>query len=135
MFHYGNRISTKLANFASWHEEPFSGARKGSYWLNRPAKVNRFKPNKFGLFQMHGDAWEMVEDCFNFGYRLLPPDGQPYLRDDCPKRIRKGGSWLELLWDLRSARRDPIEDHWREQHVGFRVVRELRKWFTLEPHR
>ena len=125
MFHFGNRMTTKQANYSSWHDEPFSGARKESFWHGKPVNVNSYKPNKFGLYQMHGNVWEMVEDCYEFGYNLLPPDGLPYRRDACEKIVRKGGSWLELPWSLRSARREPAGKGWREQHVGFRVLLEL----------
>ncbi|MCP5081578.1 MAG: SUMF1/EgtB/PvdO family nonheme iron enzyme [Alphaproteobacteria bacterium] len=125
MFSSGSRISVKVANFSSWHDQRFAGARKERFWHGKPVKVSKYRANKFGLYQMHGNVWEMVQDCFHSNLRLVPPDGQPYVRDGCQKRIRKGGSWLSLPWDLRSARRFAVGFAWREQNMGFRILREL----------
>jgi formylglycine-generating enzyme required for sulfatase activity len=51
----------------------------GSQWDNRQASpVGSFKPNGFGLYDMEGDLWQWVEDCYNDSYDGAPADGSAW---------------------------------------------------------
>ena len=101
----------------------------GSQWDDeRPAPVGSFPANRFGLYDMVGNAWEWIEDCGHSDYYGAPVDGSAWLeanRGDCGKRVSRGGSWSAAPDDLRSARRIPIATSFRAAGLGFRVARTL----------
>lgn len=89
------------------------------------APAGSFKPNPFGLFDMHGNVWEWVEDCWNEGYEKAPADGKAWTEGDCTSRVVRGGSWNSDIPKLRSATRGWNQPSGRNRSIGFRVVREL----------
>ena len=106
----------------------------GSNWGGRrTAPVGSFPPNAYGLHDMHGNVMEWVEDCWNANYRQAPRDGSAYVEADCRTRVLRGGSWDDKPWFLRSALRFRFEtSQISNRFIGFRVVRELSDWETLE---
>ena len=60
----------------------------------------------WGLYDMHGNVWEWVEDCWNENYEGAPSDGSAWTSGDCIRRVLRGGSWVILPEHLRSANRD-----------------------------
>ncbi len=95
------------------------------------APVGSFTANAFGLFDMHGNAWEWVEDCYG-AYARAPVDGEPNRDWACSSYILKGspvvrgGSWGNNPRNLRSANRDDsgFRDD-RNNNIGFRLARTL----------
>jgi formylglycine-generating enzyme required for sulfatase activity len=92
----------------------------------RPAIVGQYKPNPFGLYDVHGNVFEWVEDCYRAGYAGAPTDGSAVIAADCG-HLDRGGSWSSGPSGLASASRprDPLsaDNKWRNR--GFRVVRDL----------
>jgi len=84
--------------------------------------VRRYQPNGFGLYDMIGNAWEYVADCW---YEELPPSGAPHATDSCEYRRTRGGSWDDFPEELRSARRSRVPPSVRRNDSGFRVARDL----------
>jgi formylglycine-generating enzyme required for sulfatase activity len=89
------------------------------------APAGSFKPNPFGLFDVHGNVWEWVEDCWNESYDGAPADGAAWKAGDCGSRVVRGGSWNSDVPKLRSATRGWNQPSGRNRSIGFRVVREL----------
>ena len=89
------------------------------------APVGSFSANEFGLHDTHGNVWEWVEDFWNDHYRGAPTDGSARINGDSARRIRRGGSWIDEPWYLRSADRDRSLAGDRAHSFGFRVVRTL----------
>jgi formylglycine-generating enzyme required for sulfatase activity len=89
------------------------------------APAGSFKPNPFGLFDVHGNVWEWVEDCWNESYDGAPADGAAWTAGDCSSRVVRGGSWNSDVPKLRSATRGWNQPSGRNRSIGFRVVREL----------
>lgn len=89
------------------------------------AEVGRYAANGFGLFDMQGNAWEWVQDCYSPGYRNVPLDGSAYRPDaaDCAYRVDRGGSWDSSRLGLRSADRGYAPPDKPEANIGFRVAR------------
>jgi formylglycine-generating enzyme required for sulfatase activity len=97
------------------------------------APVGSFMPNEFGLYDMHGNVWEWVEDCQSDSLRHLSrpeASGTAGANRGCASdtpRILRGGSWSDPPQRLRSAARIAGPPGVRDYIVGFRVAR------TLEP--
>ena len=91
------------------------------------APVGLFSPNAFGLYDVHGNASEWVEDCWNDNYHGAPVDGNAWTSEDCDPdlRILRGGSWMHAPELLRSAFRDRSPTGIRSDNFGFRVARTL----------
>ena len=121
-FWWGSSISTAEANYdgsLTYGRQPKSAAR------GRPLAVDSFRPNPFGLYNLNGNVWEWVEDCWSFTYHGATTDGSA--RTDsrwCNNRVLRGGSWLNGPWHLRSANRGRDIPAGRSDAVGIRVARD-----------
>ncbi|MEQ1780273.1 MAG: SUMF1/EgtB/PvdO family nonheme iron enzyme [Hyphomonadaceae bacterium] len=90
-----------------------------------PVEVGLFRPNAWGLFDMHGNVAELVEDCYRSSHDPSINDGAAYLEAACPLRVMKGGSYRDEADKLRVAARSPTLMEERHPHVGFRLARRL----------
>lgn len=90
----------------------------------RTAIVGSARPNAFGLYDMHGNVWEWLHDCWNESYAGAPADGSAWTRGDCSRRVTRGGGWLSLSPDLRSAVRSAQPLSIRFHTLGLRVARD-----------
>ena len=101
----------------------------GSAWDDtQTAPVGSFAANGFGLFDMHGNVWECLEDCYVNTYTGAPSDGSA--RTGCGSTtsaiVVRGGSWFFTPpGDLRSANRFGFSPSFRCADCGFRLVQEL----------
>lgn len=99
----------------------------GSQWDNRETSpVGSFKPNGFGLYDMAGNVWQWVQDCYHKDYNGAPNDGSEWISGDRSRRVVRGGSWNFRTQYLHSAYREgwvAAED--RNRDLGFRVARTL----------
>ena len=97
------------------------------------APVGQFQPNAFGVYDMTGNVWEWLADCYAPSYANAPTDGSALLADSCEARSLRGGSWSYDLSSLRSADRsdDPIDALF--DTLGFRVARDLDVAVALAP--
>jgi formylglycine-generating enzyme required for sulfatase activity len=89
------------------------------------APVGSFKPNAFGIFDLMGNAWEWVEDCYIEKLGATPSDGQPSISANCQRHTVRGGSWSAPARMLRVAARGGAPANSRFDDVGFRVVRTM----------
>ncbi len=87
--------------------------------------VGSFKPNGFGLYDMAGNVWQWVEDCYHDSYAGAPQDGSAWTAISCDKRVLRGGSWNNDPRDLRAATRSRDDPDIRGDDVGFRLARTL----------
>ena len=95
----------------------------GSQWDDgRTAPVGSFAANPWGLYDMHGNVYEWVADCWNGSYTGAPSDGSAWLEANCSAGVVRGGSWYEHPRNLRAA--DRLRDT-RYVLSGFRVARTL----------
>ncbi len=116
-FNTGNNLSTAQANY------------NGNYAYNNNAKgidrqrtlaIGSFAANTYGLFDMHGNVWEWCSDFYG-AYPLSAqtnPKG-PLTGSD---RVFRGGSWLNLAFNCRTADRNKSTPGFRSSRMGFRLV-------------
>jgi formylglycine-generating enzyme required for sulfatase activity len=90
-----------------------------------PSPVGKFAPNAFGLYDMIGNVWEWIEDCYAMPYPDLPNDGSPNLSKGCDRRGSKGGSWRTNIERQRPAFRGRDPEALTSQIFGMRVARDL----------
>jgi formylglycine-generating enzyme required for sulfatase activity len=124
---FGDRLSRQEANF---HDAHFSAPR------GKTAETGAFKPNAFGLYDMHGNAAEWVQDCMSFlsSADELPLDGSArtknFFRKECfgsDLRVFRGGSFVSGAHAVRSASRGHVSADTRSDQIGFRVARTLHR--------
>jgi formylglycine-generating enzyme required for sulfatase activity len=98
----------------------------GSEWDNRQTSpVGSFKPNAFGLYDMAGNVWQWVQDCYHDNYNGAPTDGSAWTSGDCSRRVLRGDSWYLGPQYLRAANRGGLTAEGRYDELGFRVGRTL----------
>jgi formylglycine-generating enzyme required for sulfatase activity len=88
------------------------------------APVGRFKPNDFGLLDMHGNVSEWCEDWFDENYYKNSPAKNPKGPAAGSFRVFRGGTFYYLPWNCRATYRNWDKPAHRGYSLGFRVVRE-----------
>jgi formylglycine-generating enzyme required for sulfatase activity len=89
------------------------------------APVGRFEPNPWGLYQVHGNVWEWVEDCWSTDHAGPAIENRARQGPAACKRVLRGGGWHNGPRGLRSARRHAAKPDFRRSDIGFRVARNL----------
>jgi formylglycine-generating enzyme required for sulfatase activity len=94
---------------------------------NRTAEVGGKKPNSFELYDLSGNVWEWVEDCWHDTYEGAPKDGAWLETDgrECGRRVLRGGSWFYRPEYLRVSNRNWSGAGGRGGSIGFRLVQDL----------
>jgi formylglycine-generating enzyme required for sulfatase activity len=85
--------------------------------------VGSFRPNPWGLFDMHGNAWEWVQDCWTPNASEIPTNGSAFTRlSGCEEAVIRGGSFASGSHRVRSATRGPAPVAVHNYNNGFRVA-------------
>jgi len=127
-FSTGKCLSATQANFNDRIEYAYAGCPASNQYLEKTQPVGVFPANPFGLRDLHGNVWELVEDCYHENYSGAPVDGRAWLeqdKGDCGRRVLRGGSWVNYPRNLRSAYRNWNTDDVANVYVGFRLARTL----------
>ena len=124
-FWWGSSITTSQANYdGGTYAYGIMTARPENIGRGRYRSI-RSSPNPWGLYQVHGNVWEWVEDCYHDSYAGAPADGSVWTSPDCREHVLRGGAWSYLAQALRSADRNWRPSDGRNTSFGFRVARML----------
>jgi formylglycine-generating enzyme required for sulfatase activity len=121
-FCLGKTISTEQANYDGNH--PYENGKKGEY-RRKTVPVDSFGPNRFGLYNVHGNVWEWVEDRWHGTYGGAPSDGSAWIDGRAATRVLRGGSWFSEARFVRSASREKDTPDAIADDRGFRCARDL----------
>ncbi|MDJ0580697.1 formylglycine-generating enzyme family protein [Crocosphaera sp.] len=135
-FHFGDTMTDKLANYNASYT--YADEPEGQY-RGKTTPVRSFKPNAFGLYDMHGNVYEWCLDPWHYDYKRAPNDGSVWdeenqqedfyqdivknikqLLTDKRNHVGRGGSYHYNPRYCRSAYRNYYA-HARD-YDGFRVV-------------
>ncbi|MGD9320242.1 MAG: formylglycine-generating enzyme family protein [Desulfobacteraceae bacterium] len=125
-YSWGNDIDCEKAMYSNntvKSEECVDYVKSRGLATDSPAPVKSYPPNAWGLYDMHGNVWEWVQDWYG-GY---PPTAvvDPQGVETGTERVRRGGSWFKYGRACRSANRNFAHPATKHNTLGFRVVKEV----------
>jgi formylglycine-generating enzyme required for sulfatase activity len=99
----------------------------GTRWDSKsPSPAGKLPPNADGLYDMHGNVQEWVQDVWHESFAGAPTDGAPWISEvDQSRRVLRGGSWVDPAHHVRSASRAWAMPDYRGASTGFRLARDL----------
>jgi len=118
-------IDHDVANYGA--EECCGPVTEGRDGFEYTSPAGSFEANDFGVFDMRGNAWEWLADCYHESYDGAPVDGSARTTDCslADRRGVRGGSWNDASALLRAPYRlrGPLDG--RYFTLGFRVARDM----------
>lgn len=85
--------------------------------------VMSYAANDWGLFDMHGNVWEWVQDCARDNYNGAPDNGSEWAGSDGCSRVLRGGGWDSPANQGRASFRNWMPSNQSTSSSGFRLAR------------
>ena len=134
----GNKY--RLPTEAQWEYAARAGSATAYYFGNGSNQLGQYawygsnsgrkthpvagkKPNRWGLYDMHGDVWEWCSDWYGENYYSSSPTKDPQGPSSGDKRVLRGGCCYDIAGRLRSAIRLRVNPDSRINYFGFRLTR------------
>jgi formylglycine-generating enzyme required for sulfatase activity len=113
LYWWGDVADPNLANTAT---------NTGKDTWEATAPVGRFPANPFGLYDVLGNAWEIVADCRHPDYTGAPTDGSAWIGKDCDSRVVRGGFFGSISRGMQAAARAAVGEQFDSSGLGFRLA-------------
>ena len=130
----------RLPSEAEWEYAARAGTTTKWTFGDDPSQLSRFAwfgqqgdigtqlvggraPNPWGLYDMYGNVWEWVQDCWHDNYKNAPHEGAIWSGGDCSLRMLRGGGWNSPADYARSAVRGSYSPQLNDPDNGFRLAR------------
>jgi formylglycine-generating enzyme required for sulfatase activity/outer membrane protein assembly factor BamD (BamD/ComL family) len=123
---YAARAGTKSSFFSGDDKSTL----KDYAWFNdnsqgKPHFAGKRRPNPWGLYDVHGNVWEWVQDDWHYDYNNATFNGSAWITRNSITKVIRGGSFNNLAEHSRCAFRLPENRTERSGDFGFRVVRDI----------
>ena len=128
----------RLPTAAEWEYAARAGTVSNYYWgdkfvpirangansVKQTTPVGQYPANQFGLYDMVGNVYEWVQDCYHSSYEGAPKDGSAWISGaDCERRrVTRGGSWGSDAINLRLSNHYAVNITSRNGSLGFRLA-------------
>ncbi|MCW8891002.1 MAG: formylglycine-generating enzyme family protein [Sedimenticola sp.] len=116
-YYWGDQVGANRANC--------TGCLKAA--VRKTFKVGSFPPNQYGLYDMHGNVYEITRNCWKDDY-YDNPDASSDDTENCPLRVTRGGAWSSRPDVIVSSTRFNVASFQRYNVIGFRVA------IAIAPH-
>ena len=101
-------------------EKPYGTTTKGP-WLVWTTAVGSYRPNAFGLYDMHGNVEEWCSDWYDEKYYATSPPENPAGPSSGSERVVRGGAGVDRPVSCRSAARSLHVASDPNEFIGFRA--------------
>ncbi len=120
-FSFGDNITPEQVNYDGNY--PYAGDKKGKY-REETVPVKSLPANPWGLYEMHGNVDEWVQDAWHGNYKGAPTDGSVWESTEAGvAHVLRGGSWSNDARGCRSADRNDYQPDDQDNNLGFRCGR------------
>nr|VFJ62883.1 MAG: Formylglycine-generating enzyme, required for sulfatase activity, contains SUMF1/FGE domain [Candidatus Kentron sp. FW] len=135
-FSTGDCIHTDQANYDGDGEDYTDCGAKTGVYRKQTVPAGSLTANPWGFFDMYGNVWEWIEDCWHENYQGAPTDGTVWREKnngDCFERVIRGSGWIDAPKNLRSAYRKTFATEVAAYDVGFRLARDIPNPLVVAP--
>lgn len=118
----------RLPSEAEWEYVAYLSLNKISYkninyarYIGKTTYVNQYPEDALGLYDIYGNIWEWMQDCWHDTYHGAPSDGSAWEDEGCAYRVLRGGSWSNSLRYLNPCHRYRCRAANSFDNRGFRI--------------
>jgi formylglycine-generating enzyme required for sulfatase activity len=127
IYPWGDTLDYDYGNFGT-RDGDLGGLAEGrDRWVNETAPVASFPSNAFGLYDVQGNVFEWLQDCYQVDLSDGPFDGSANLDGDCKTRMFRSGTFLSHPPMHRAGNRSPgyVPTTRGRNYLGMRVAKTL----------
>jgi len=109
--------------FSTFNLNSFAWFKDNSF--GKSHEVGKKKPNFWGIYDMHGNVWEWVQDKWHDNYDGAPADGSAWESGNKSLRVARGGAWDSSALGCRTSTRNEGDPNQKDNNLGFRLMKNL----------